>query len=333
MSRRDFGRALVVGIAAALGGAMTLVGQTPAQRPSRESLQRELSERRQSHVQRVAEADRLLDVLMRYNLGIAVDGDQYWTIAPEESVVPRADAEAALTEAQRQVAARTARLRQLERSQEDAPGPARSAPEHQPVWGPSLSGGHVEVAQPATTAPPAAPPGASSAMSPAAKEHHGSHAQGPGHQATGSKAMPLPPDVAASARAADEAADRPAPAGGTPELVRGIDDPARIGMALYRAGAYTEAVEHLTKATAGDTPSPGSLFYLALSHEKIGDYGRADGLLIRLEELDTRQTETGEAVLGPWALAARAARQHMTWVRDEGEWQPVWPDVGASDNQ
>ncbi len=58
-----------------------------------------------------------------------------------------------------------------------------------------------------------------------------------------------------------------------------------LGVALYRAGRYREAIETLGRADRTDKISPATLAFLAMAHQQLGQREQAQTDLVRLREI------------------------------------------------
>jgi hypothetical protein len=232
--------------------------------------------------------ERLVGLRIRYDLGLPVQADQYFALAEEERGRSREVAEAQLGEEQARVSGLGMRL---------AAAQAKLAAAKETIARAVASG-----AQPPAAAVPV--PAAAPAAEPAPDAP-----------------FLLGEDDAPEQRARPAAAARDQP---PPVLLRGSEDHARVGRALFLAAQHARARAELEVAVK-EGGAPVDLFYLARSCEALGDHARADELYLQLEVKDTGVDEEGQPLPGPWARAARVARRQMQWMRDNGPWQPARP--------
>ena len=287
-------------LAGAAGAQASAQGVPPTPRLTREGITREVNERRRALLGKDAEIDRWLDLLIRHHLGLAIGEEQAFAPSENERAMERGDAESMLAEGQRQVASLDGELERLRGEIAARCGAAAAA-----------SPTATATAPPRTAATPLPEPQAPAPPSP-------------------SSSAPSPEPESPDANGG-EADDPEAEAPARPELLSGTSDPALLGPALFRAGRYEQAKETLEKAAVPRDAPLLTLFYLARTYEKLGDLARADGLWLRIEEVDSERKPDGTVVPGRFANAAHGARQHMAWMRDHGQWAPA--RQGAAERQ
>jgi tetratricopeptide (TPR) repeat protein len=231
--------------------------------------------------------ERALAARARYDLGVPVQIEPYVALSDAERARRQAAAEAQLLDEQTRVSQLSASL---------ASAQDKLARVQQQVAKALAEGGEEAAAQ--------AQPAASASAT--------------------VDAVPLPfaadDDPAPAAPAAEPSSPSAAPA---PVLLRGSEDHARVGRALFFAKRYERAREELQAAVA-QRKDLVDLFYLARSHEALGDTAKADELYLQVEVQDTAEV-AGKKQAGPWARAARVARRQMQWMRDNATWQPARP--------
>lgn len=232
--------------------------------------------------------DRLLTTRIRYDLGLPVQGEQYFALSEAERGRGRAPLEQQLVEEQGRVTALGARLLAAEEKLAQVQQQVKQA---------------VAVGAPLDAGPLLSP-----RVPPSEPEPFTLHEE--------------PPPAAPPAEPSPKAA--PADAGGAPPvLLRGSDDHSRVGRALFAAGKFDRARQELAVAVQ-TTPDLMDLFYLARSCEQLGDHAKADELYLQIESTDTTEVN-GQKQPGSWARAARVARRQMQWMQNNAQWQPVRP--------
>lgn len=240
---------------------------------------------------------RMLELRIRHELGLPVDADTLFHLSPEERRRDPATAARLLAEADAErgrLARRLEKLRRREKTRRDdlaktlaaRTPPARTmAPEHEKPPAPGIAVARRPVA-------PAAP------------------TQAPLRETDDTK------------ESRETTPEKSAEQEGVVHLIKGSRDRGLVGRALFLAGRYEDALRELAPFAKDERAPLVWLFWLARCYEELGRYAEADDLFARIEARDTREDEKGKTVLGAWGMAAKTARQHMTWMRERGTWKP-----------